>query len=224
MKAPASKRAVPLPPNSKVAVCVPSNGTWRDQFGWSLAGMLLWTATAVPQLPVVFHGNSCSSIPYNRMNLIGEAINQTDATHILFLDSDMVFPRDTLCRLLVHDLDVVGAIYSNRGGTAVTATDSVETRSRSTLVVHDGEKGLRRIEAMGLGVTLIKATVFDQVPPSCFEMRWMPDLATVEGEDYSFFRAVKDAGIAVYADMDLSWEIGHLGSVPFGIGATIKDN
>ena len=35
----------------------------------------------------------------------------TDYTHIFFMDSDMVFPKDTLQRLLDRDVDIVGGFY-----------------------------------------------------------------------------------------------------------------
>lgn len=203
---------VALPKDARVAVCVPSNGTWRDQFGWSLAGMLLHTKAACPQLPIKFLAHTGSCIPLNRQMLVSCAIAGAH-THVLFLDSDMTFPPDTILRLLAHDKAVVGAVYSERGGNPlrIAATDDLVNK----LTVSRGETGLRRIKAMGLGVTMIRASVFETVGLDCFEMRWQPEHGHVEGEDASFFRHVEEAGIEVYADMDLSWQVGHIGAAAF---------
>jgi hypothetical protein len=50
-----------------------------------------------------------------RNHLADVAVNVIDgASHILFLDSDMTFPPDTLQRLLDHKVPIVGADYVKR--------------------------------------------------------------------------------------------------------------
>ena len=178
--------------------------------------MLRWTSERAPAVGVSFNGYSSSCLPGNRMLLVRAAL-ENGATHVLFLDSDMTLPKDALLRLLAHDKPVVGALCSTRGpmGNRVTGAESFDSTAPMTL--RAGETGLRRVEVLGFGVTMIRTTVFDRVPVESFEMRWSPELQAVEGEDFSFFRALKRAGIAAYADMGLSWEVGHIGSVPLGL-------
>ena len=52
-------------------------------------------------------------LPQQRMTLVKEAF-QSGSTHILWIDSDMRFPKDALIRLLDRDLPIVGANYPMR--------------------------------------------------------------------------------------------------------------
>jgi len=54
-----------------------------------------------------------SMLVQQRHSLVERALRQ-NPTHILFIDSDMEFPADTLNRLLAADKDIVGANCTTR--------------------------------------------------------------------------------------------------------------
>jgi hypothetical protein len=56
-----------------------------------------------------------SSGPIHAMrNTIALRALEMDCSHLIFLDADMVYPPDTITRLLEHDLDIVGALTFKR--------------------------------------------------------------------------------------------------------------
>ncbi len=131
---------------------------------------------------------------------------KTDASHFLFVDSDMSWPRDALHRLMDADKDIVG-------------TNAVIRRSpyRST-VVKDGaligkSSGLVSVDRVGAGLLLIKRHVFEVLPKPWFYNEWLPELEDVGGEDYYFCNKARSHGFSIWVDADI--EMIHWGE--FGL-------
>ena len=85
----------------KVLVGIPSGSEWKAQFGMSLVNMVAYSSTPmrggsrVEELRV---WNARGSIlPKSRTTLAKQAL-EFGATHLLFVESDMVFPHQTLHR------------------------------------------------------------------------------------------------------------------------------
>lgn len=122
---------------------------------------------------------------------------------LLMLDSDMVVPPDTLERLLVHQLPLVGAVYFNR----VPPHDAVASDW------PDGERRLsdfsgppvRRVFATGTGCLLVTREALQAIPRPWFD--WTEP---GNGEDLHFCRQAAQAGVPVYVDTSLS--VGHVGA------------
>ena len=101
----------------KLYVCIPSGGTWMSRFGRALCILTSYFSTVKvfpekgQQLTIATVESSmlCAS----REKLVVRAL-QNDATHILFLDSDMYFPMDTAHRLLKSGKDFICAAYPTR--------------------------------------------------------------------------------------------------------------
>ncbi|MDE2030235.1 MAG: glycosyl transferase family 2, partial [Alphaproteobacteria bacterium] len=143
-------------------------------------------------------------------NQCAGAAQITKATHLLFLDTDMVFPADMLARLLAHDKDIVGATYSQRmppfHPLTVTGNGSHEHVT----------SGLQRVRLLPTGCMLIKTRVFDALEKPYFNMA--AENGQLRGEDYYFCEKARAAGIEVWCDGDLSREIGHIGQKIYRIG------
>ena len=93
----------------KVAICFPSMDMVHADFALALAG--LCNSTAPIETPLI--NNKSSIVAIARNDGVRKA-QEFGADYILFLDSDMIFPRTTLHRLLLHRKDIVGATYSKR--------------------------------------------------------------------------------------------------------------
>ena len=80
-------------------------------------------------------GMISSNLPHNRSRCVERAF-KLQATHILWLDTDMRFPPDTLFRLLGRKKPIVGANYRARNPpvfpTAVKGLKRVDTLEEST--------------------------------------------------------------------------------------------
>lgn len=144
-------------------------------------------------------------------------------THLMFFDSDMTFPNHTIQRLMSHDKDIVGCIYSMRIadkdgnipniGRTVGGVTSMKTYIDSPLV---------DMELLPTGILLIKMSVFDKLPDydddgPIFGYRWMKDLKAYEREDVRFCRIAREHGFNVWCDPWLSMQIGHIGQSVYRI-------
>ena len=97
----------------KVLVAVPCGEMVHARFAQDLALMLSYTTYTRPEMEVHLALVQGTYLPRARAALVEHAMER-QATHILWLDSDMRFPKDTLFRLLRHEKSVVAANYSTR--------------------------------------------------------------------------------------------------------------
>jgi hypothetical protein len=209
-----------------VVICVPSTGQWASSFGHALAIMaanfMTWRPAGCKSKFLQIFTQDSSMLVHSRHELVKNAL-KAGATHVLFLDSDMVFPKDTLQRLLLAEKDVIGVNCTTRGWPVTHIAhdfmqDLVDSRRRS---------GLEKVQQVGLAVMLIRAEVLKKLKPPLFMMEWVPDTNTYCGEDIYFCQIVQSAGYDVWIDNDLSHEVLHVGHMAFGpdlmrIGPEVK--
>lgn len=204
----------------RVAVGVPSSITWFAEFGVDLVNLVAsFTHQRVAgyksqELRVV---NVRSSIlPRNRLDII-KAAKRMHATHVLFLDADHTFPKDTIHQLAAHGKMVVAANCVTKQIPAnPTARSSSMIRPQGDLVYSDPHKhGLEEVWRVGTGVMLINMKVFDKVGNGVWDMKYLPEADDYQGEDWTFCEAVHQAGIPIFVDHDLSRQIGHVGTLNY---------
>lgn len=144
--------------------------------------------------------------------LVLEAAIRRGMTHLLWLDTDMSFPRTAAMQLMAHDVPVVGCNYLTRrqGSRKFTALredgTTVETTERST--------GLEAVGALGFGCLLMRVESVSRLHRPWFRHGLNEHLGDV-GEDIMFCRALRDAGHTIYLDHDLSKELGHVGTYTY---------
>lgn len=183
-----------------VALCFPSGDMVHADFALSLAG--LCAASHSIDTPIV---NAKSSIVAEARNRCVELAREHRADHLLFLDSDMVFPRTTLQRLLAHDKDIVGATYPKR----VAPHNVLGASLPNARIERDG--ALVEMRHVPTGCLLIRMSVFDALPGLSFRFRMDPDTGALVGEDYDFCDRARSAGFTIWCDTTLSFEVGHIG-------------
>jgi len=201
-------------PELKLAVCIPSGDMVHMDFAASLGVML--AQLAARQVPSVLINEKSAVLQRSRQTLVNRALSQ-EASHLLFLDSDMIFPPDTALRLLAHKVDIVGVAAAKR---RPPFTPSALTLQGEPLVFSPGD-GLVEAGSIGLAGTLIRAEVFRQIGKPWFPVTWQgeddsgADLWT--GEDYGFCEKVRQAGLQISVDAQLSYQFGHLGQRRFAL-------
>ena len=88
----------------KVAICIPRHGDTRGDFTISLARMIAFSLSRPgpggAPLEIEIFSVGSSDLPASRTRLLQQAI-AWQARYLLWLDSDHVFPPDTLFRLPV---------------------------------------------------------------------------------------------------------------------------
>lgn len=139
----------------------------------------------------------------SRMWLVKEA-RKKGATHLLFVDSDMMFPQDTLKRLLARDKDIIGVEYNKRQFPLQTVTAYLPEVVRSETEPYE-------VGVAGTGVMLVKLAIFDnpEMGKNWFSFGRNAEGENVMGEDGWFCNTARAAGYQVWVDPTI--KVGHLG-------------
>lgn len=194
----------------RIAVCVPGS-SWKAGFGQSIANMCINFERARyegGEKRIEVFCVSGSLLPDVRMRCVAEAA-KWNATHMLFLDDDMLFPVDALQCLLRHNVPVVGANYSRR---TVPMLPTAYTADRSgPLFTRPEDEDLVEVSHVGTGLMLIDMRVFDLLELPFFAFEHFDEGKQLRGEDVYFCHKLQEAGVKVYCDQRLSQQVGHIG-------------
>jgi hypothetical protein len=192
----------------KIAICIPSSDIWKAAMGMSLAVMMYKLGSI--DIMSGLYNEQASDIPVGRNGLVKQA-RSGGATHIMWIDSDQTFPADGLERLLAHDKDVSGCFYSSR-----TPPWRIVGQLANEAAWDIG--GIAPAIQMPGGFVLVKMSVYDKIGAIPYEEWFDPkEVSTVNplgfiSDDTVFTRRAMKVGCEVWCDIDLSKEIGHVGS------------
>jgi len=135
-----------------------------------------------------------------------EAALKQGATHVLWLDTDMSFPREAAVLLAMHEQPIVGCNYVVRYPTGLFTA----RRDDARVPTLEHSTGLEAVDEIGFGVVLMQTDVIADLPRPWFRHGLNAQGGDI-GEDIMLCRALRAAGHTVYIDHDLSKEIGHIG-------------
>jgi hypothetical protein len=215
----------------KVAICIPRYGDTKGEFTISLARLIAHSLgpKAPERLEIEIFSIASSDLVHNRTELLKRAIGW-QARYLLWLDDDHVFPPDALVRLLKHRLPVVGCNQPRRslptGPVAVRLDAKGEMEHVYTTEGLAKAGTVEEVYHVGLALCLIDLNVLHGVKAKVeqgvgwahwepFDRKLLPGTTARMGEDVSFFRELTAAGVKVYVDHGLSWQVGHIGERVF---------
>jgi hypothetical protein len=212
----------------KVAICIPRYGDSKGEFTISLARLVAHSLTAPApggeRLEIEIFSLASSDLPHNRTELLKRAI-LWQARYLLWLDDDHVFPPDALLRLLAHKLPVVGCNQPRRslptGPVSVRVDAKGEMEHVYTTEALAKAGAVEEVVHVGLALCLMDMNVLRTVKAKVeqgvgwahwepFDRKLLPGTTARMGEDVSFFRELGEAGVKVFVDHGLSWEVGHI--------------
>ncbi len=178
---------------------IASSGHWKDR---TVASLVI----AVKAIGCEAHLGIRAG-PYthwNREELVQDAL-ETNATHLMMIDTDIVFGADAIPRLLAHQKDIVGAMYNCK---SLPPLNTIKMADESgNLVSVKGEdipRELFQCAALPGGFMLVDlARLRHCVEPPYFTCE--PPI----GEDVFFSRKCAAAGLCIWCDPSV--EIGHVG-------------
>lgn len=179
---------------------------------------------------------SSTLIDAGRNLLVEQVLAKPRATHLLFLDSDIICASNACRKLLTHDKDIISGLAFQRGTMQFPLIYSYQGRHRVsgkmcpafapilepvyrylskkrlpvteiTYATLEGNEGLVKIGGAGAGFLLVKREVFDKIPYPWFSFER-------GGEDLYFFDKVRRYGLEVWVDMGVL--LGHLRLDPVG--------
>jgi GT2 family glycosyltransferase len=158
------------------------------------------------------HYGKTSSICNNR-NAGADRALEVDATWLLQIDTDMVFPPDALAQLISRQCKIVGGLYFGKQHpfyNAICGMKNPEGEGYKSLDWdHPSEMtGIKKVDGIGTGFLLVHTSVFRKMRQPYFMFKEIPGQANPGGEDYYFCEKAMAAGFEVYVDLDL--KLGHI--------------
>lgn len=151
----------------------------------------LATAMSHTQVPMqMFLGIGCY-IHQNRDVCVRQAM-EAGCSHILFVDSDVMFGHDAINRLIAHNVDIVGGRYNKK----ILPQQSTVTEDIKTL---------SEVHFIPTGFQLVNMDVYKKIGKPYYSF---DDGA--ESEDMYFCEKAIKNGYKVMCDPTI--EIGHLGT------------
>lgn len=211
----------------KVALCIPAHRQVEAKWTKCLTDMVAFSSRAViehdgepAQIDFETIVVSSSLLPESRNRLVVEAINW-EADYMLWLDADHVFPIDALLKLMSRSKLVVGCNYARRfTPTSPTASSLDDKLVWTTQAKAEGGE-IEEVASMGLGLCLVDMRVYALLDRKAeeegkehfwplFTIPAKPDGIGCIGEDVSYFEKLREAGVKIFLDHELSWEVGHI--------------
>lgn len=195
----------------KIYVCVPTRDMMHSHFAYSLQALVKHHALIGLDTHVEFSLGTL--IGTQRESLVTIALDN-DATHIMWLDSDMMFPENVCERLLAHDLPFVACNYSTRAMPFKAVAYQELYNWESTL--PSDATGLVQVAGVGLGCALVNTKVFDNIYKPYFPITYTRKTDDYLGEDMNFCMKLDTEGeFPLMVDADLSKFIYHIGMTAF---------
>ena len=161
---------------------------------------------------ISLHMYQSSMLPQSR-NVLAASALEIGATHLLWIDSDMTFPRDMLLRFLQREEKLIGINAIQR---KPPFNNSAQRDDFSQVMTREDSTGIEKVRRTGFGVMWAASEVFQAIPKPWFDYEYLSDLDCFRGEDYGFCERAIAAGYVVHIDHDLSRQVGHLGTFAYG--------
>jgi len=194
----------------KVMVAVPSGTMVHASFAQDLALLMGYTTYVRPDVEVSLAFVKGTYLPRARASLVQYAEERL-STHILWLDADMRFPKDTLLRLIDHKVSIVAANYPTRQPPILPTAVDVD---RNLVFAVEG---LQEVERCGMGVMLTDMAVFRAIGKPYFALGYSRADDDYSGEDTFFCERARKEGFPIFIDGPLSEAVSHLGEFSYGM-------
>lgn len=158
------------------------------------------------------------SLIHESRNSIVKYAKRVEASHIIWVDSDMMFPFDTFKILIEHDLDFIGVNYSTRRPPFkyTSGVWNKEDEEFNLISTTPDTSGLQNVDAVGFGLCMTSMKCFDEEKTPWFYFKYHEEKKGFIGEDYSFCLSLLDReDIQIFVDHSLSQRVKHIGTFPY---------
>lgn len=198
-----------------IAIAMPTHDMVPAGFMFDLGNLMAYTTSHLPDGTALGQTMVTETYIHRARQKLAMSLVQAGVDAILWLDTDMRFPRHLLMQLLKHQEAVVGINYITRGVPA----EYVAIKSAGEKLVTDSQAtGLEQVESIGFGAVLTRVGPMTYPNPSDKEpwfMFTMDENGDHVGEDVHYCRILREQGTPIYVDHDLSKECAHIGSFEY---------
>ena len=199
---------------AKVALITPVTDFCPPFWAFDMYRMGVYNGVHGVRSSIFFSGGSL--IPKQRESLLNVALADPDMTHLLWMDSDLRFPPDTMARLLSHEEPLVCASYTERTPPHRPVAFSNPENFDERLYTTDDKHGLEEIYACGFGCVMMRREVPEAMQEPRFMVGWSQRSRAHVGEDMYFFHKMHaEVGVPLLLDHDLTRIMKHIGRQEF---------
>lgn len=199
--------------NPRIYIAIPSQDTWEAEFGQCLQSMMVhthnWLRENTDGGALSMQQDFGTLLAGMRNSLTTDAL-EMGASHIMWLDNDMVFPDDLIVRMLSRGKPAVVGNYPMRRR---PCKPTVKRSDGTWLYTWPVSSGLEEAAAAGLGCALIETSIYTAMSAPWHMALPDDDDGPGVGEDYYFWNKLKVefSDIEVWCDHDVSKQLGHIG-------------
>lgn len=207
----------------KLFVALPCYGDMPAQFAQCVTRLAL-----APPVSLQLRFGIGDSLVSRVRNTLTADFLASDATHLLFIDSDLVFSGDHIARLVSHGEPIVGGFYPKK------KDGKLEWVCNSKLDFPPPDKrGLQELRYIGTGFLMVEREVFYKMIEHSPDMRydadgsgraehdfWRVGVHQAEdgarrylSEDWYFCQRALDLGISIF--MDTRVVLKHIGQITY---------
>ena len=163
-------------------------------------------------LPTLAPGDFYENIAAVRNQLVEQALIN-NCTHILMMDTDQIYPADTITKLLSYNLPIVTAKVHRRYAPfdPLLLRGSLGRYHRVPDEEWEPVNGLIEVDATGTGCVLFSAEVFRKLEFPWFKIIPGEGKRKSIGEDVYMFSKAREAGYKIFVDTSI--EISHLATL-----------
>ena len=189
--------------NIKITIGIPTNRGLQPKTMQSLLEMV-----AISDYDFCFViATEGYTISENRAYIATQAL-KNNSDYLLFIDDDMVFPPDTLDRLLAYKKEIIGVASNSRCLPLKTTVQLLDNTIPEKFL-----KEFLEVKHVGTGIMLIDMKVFNKINKPWFNTKTHINGFTSQGEDAWFCERAREKGISIWCDGILS--VSHIGDYIF---------
>lgn len=194
----------------KVGLCLPITLTdVHREFFLSFTNMDKPTYTTVYAPTNVLY-DFPESIAVTRNDLASRALDE-GCDKIIMMDTDQVYPEDTVTKLVSHDLPMVGAVIHRRYPPFAPLLYRGSLGNYKYVTEKEMYSGeLVSVDATGCGCVCYDAEIFSKVEYPWYKLKKDENGKTI-GEDIGLCSRIREKKIPIYVDTSI--QVGHLGTM-----------
>ena len=181
-----------------VIIGIPSSGRMMDKTTVAIAGAIIGAMKADIEIVDVLLKNACDVVS-SRTAIVQDAIKK-GATHLLFIDTDMMFGSDVIPRLLAHKKEIVACDYHMRSFPLKSTCEPVGKRSETELF---------ECKYAATGLMMIDLSIIEKMKTPWFSFGRGKHGELTLGEDAWFCFTAGDSGFKTWVDPTI--KVGHIG-------------
>ena len=194
--------------NAKVMIAVPNMGGLHADL---VQVLLRWHVVPTPGVEEVALLAPRNIQPHDaaRNWCVKKFLEETESTHLFFIDSDVIPPKDALEKLVNMDAPVAAGAYpikkfntNEAKAETVYALFNRDEEDGGLRPVKSGH-GINPIEYAGTGCLMIKREVFDILEKPYFKWEYDEEGLMKRGEDMYFSEKLLERGVPMYANLDV---------------------